>query len=168
MRGMSAVGWGWWSSDGSDPCLSARVIPLSAQKGWENPSHSHSERGGSPDSTFAAGPAGDTLNTQGQGLQQHLHCKKCLTTLPVQPRAWDPWRPPSSAPLEPRIAPQVSISWLCLHQGTKQGRAPAWRQTALLELTDTLPSNAWPWAGDSVCSKQAVQWCPRCFGEAGE
>lgn len=51
--------------------------------------------------------------------------------------------------------------------------APAWPHMALPlpcwpELINTLPGNAWPWAGDSICSKQAVQLRPHSFGEAGE
>lgn len=54
----------------------------------------------------------------------NFYSKKCPTTLPAKLR--DPWRPPSSVLLEPGMAGQVSISWLCLQQGTKQGRAPGW------------------------------------------
>lgn len=50
---------------------------------------------------------------------------------------------------------------------------PAWPQTALAlpccpEPINTLLGNACPWAGDSICSKQAVRLCPGSFGEGGE
>lgn len=69
----------------------------------------------------------------------NFYHKKCLIILPVKLR--DLWRPLSSAPLELGIAAQVSTSWLCLHQGMKQGRAPGWPQTALPALCWLEPVN---------------------------
>lgn len=81
-------------------------------------------------------------------------------------RAWEPWRPPSSAPLEAGMAAELSPSWLCLPQGLKQARAPQ-RALCWLELRSTCPSSAWHGLGTGSAPRRLFRGAHAVLGRQG-